>query len=168
MAPPTTAGPPPGYGTPARPLPFGPETERIEDVRRIVVLPGLGMLMSGVLSMIANLFTLHTFWALGPEGVAQKMEETNPAVTSMAMAQGYTPATMFYLSLFMGIVLLLISAGVVVGAMQMLRLRKYGLAVTGSILALVNIGNLCCLFTLPFGIWSLMVLRLPEVRNAFE
>lgn len=56
---------------------------------------------------------------------------------------------------------------VALAAVQMLRLRSYWLAVTGSVLSLINIGAVCCLLGLPFGIWSLVVLLRPEIKNSF-
>ncbi len=67
---------------------------------------------------------------------------------------------MFGVSIF----LLLLSA---VGAIQMLRQRTYGLAVTAVIVAVVPTNCLWCL-TLPFGIWGLVVLLDPEVRKSFR
>jgi hypothetical protein len=65
-------------------------------------------------------------------------------------------------------VLGLISAGTIVGSIQMLRCRQWGLALTAGVLSIVNIGGGCCLLGLPFGIWALVVLARPEVRAEFE
>ena len=61
-----------------------------------------------------------------------------------------------------------LSIVVLVGAIQMLRLRTHSLALVGAITAMINIGNCCCLLGLPIGIWSLVVLLRPEVKSAFE
>jgi len=53
------------------------------------------------------------------------------------------------------------------GALKMKKLQSHGLAVTSSILAMIPCGGLCCLFGLPLGIWSLVVLNRPEVKDAF-
>ena len=57
---------------------------------------------------------------------------------------------------------------VLIASIQMMRLRGHGLAVAGSVLAMLNLGNLCCILGLPFGIWSLLVLMRPDVRKAFQ
>ncbi len=46
--------------------------------------------------------------------------------------------------------------------------RYYGLAVAGSILAMLNCSNLCCVLGLPIGIWSLVVLMNAENKAAFS
>jgi hypothetical protein len=54
------------------------------------------------------------------------------------------------------------------GAVQMLRRRTYGLAVLGCVLAL-NPANLpCCLIQVPFGIWGLIALMGESGRRAFR
>jgi len=55
---------------------------------------------------------------------------------------------------------------VIAGAISMLRLKLYALAMTGSIVAMAPCSG-CCLLGLPLGIWALVVLNRPDVRNAF-
>jgi len=56
----------------------------------------------------------------------------------------------------------------IVGAIQMLRVRSYWIAVAAAILALIPIPAPCCnAFTLPFGIWALVLLANPEVNASF-
>jgi hypothetical protein len=50
---------------------------------------------------------------------------------------------------------------------QMIRLQSWGLAVTGSVLAMLNIGSCCCVLGAPIGIWSLTVLMSPDVISIF-
>src|SRR5579859_830651 len=52
---------------------------------------------------------------------------------------------------------------ILVGAFQMLRLRSYAWALTAAILSLVA----CSLIGLPMGIWALIVLARPDVRETF-
>jgi predicted Zn finger-like uncharacterized protein len=56
---------------------------------------------------------------------------------------------------------------VITGAYQRRKLRTRRFAITASILAMLPC-SLCCLLGLPFGIWSLVVLNRPEVRDAFR
>jgi hypothetical protein len=49
----------------------------------------------------------------------------------------------------------------------MLRLRTYGLAITGAIVALLPC-NPGCLLGLPFGIWALVALAQPDIKDAFD
>jgi predicted Zn finger-like uncharacterized protein len=53
------------------------------------------------------------------------------------------------------------------GAVKMKQLNSYGLAMTTCILAMLPCFNCCCL-GLPFGIWGLVMLNKPEVKDAFS
>jgi hypothetical protein len=56
-----------------------------------------------------------------------------------------------------------------VAAIQMLRVRTWGLALAGCIVAaLPFVSSALCLITLPFSLWALVVLLKPEVRAAFR
>ncbi|MCI0464040.1 MAG: zinc-ribbon domain-containing protein [Gemmataceae bacterium] len=57
---------------------------------------------------------------------------------------------------------------VLTGAIQMKNLRSYGYSMAGAIVAMVPCSGGCCLLGLPFGIWALVVLNQPEVREAFS
>ena len=57
---------------------------------------------------------------------------------------------------------------IIVGAIQMLRFRMWGYALTASILAIVNFGTCCCILGIPVGIWSIVVLSQAHVKKAFK
>lgn len=61
-----------------------------------------------------------------------------------------------------------VSAVVLLGSITMLMGKLHWLGVTASILAMINLVNCCCLLGLPFGIWALVVLLRPDVREAFS
>jgi hypothetical protein len=57
---------------------------------------------------------------------------------------------------------------VLLGGVKMLSLSGRGLAITGSVLAMIPcVNSLCCILGLPVGIWALVVLSNPEVKAAF-
>jgi hypothetical protein len=58
------------------------------------------------------------------------------------------------------------AAVVLLGAINMLRLRRYRLAVVACVVAAV--AGPAAILGLPFGAWSLLVLRRREVRMAYE
>ena len=55
-----------------------------------------------------------------------------------------------------------------IGALKMKRLENYALAMTASVLAMVPCMPPCCVIGLPIGIWSVVVLSKPEVKDAFH
>jgi hypothetical protein len=53
------------------------------------------------------------------------------------------------------------------GAVQMMRFKTWGFALAASIIAMLNFGTFCCVLGLPVGIWSLVILLRPDVKQAF-
>ena len=67
-----------------------------------------------------------------------------------------------------GMIAILVSVFILVGALKMKKLQGYGLAMTASILAMIPCLSPCCVIGLPIGIWALVVLSKPEVKSAFH
>jgi hypothetical protein len=72
----------------------------------------------------------------------------------------------------MGIVLTLISFAVagfmVFAGIKLMRLESYVIVLIAAIVALVPCISPCCCFSLPIGIWALVVMHAPDVRPAFR
>ncbi|MBI5362622.1 MAG: hypothetical protein HZA53_05550 [Planctomycetes bacterium] len=67
-----------------------------------------------------------------------------------------------------GVLQLASGAVMLLGGLNMMRGRGYGLAMTAAVLAMIPMLNCCCILTLPFGLWALIVLLKPEVKAAFH
>lgn len=61
-----------------------------------------------------------------------------------------------------------LDALVLYGALKMMNLQQYGLAMAASIVAMLPCISLGCCIGLPVGIWSIVVLVKPEVKSAFR
>jgi hypothetical protein len=61
-----------------------------------------------------------------------------------------------------------VSAFVIYASLKMKDLKEWGLAVAASILAMIPCISPCCLIGLPVGIWSLVILMRPEVKETFN
>jgi hypothetical protein len=61
---------------------------------------------------------------------------------------------------------LLLNLLMVIGGLKMKSLSGYGLAMTGSIVAIIPCGGCAC-FAIPIGIWALVVLLNSDVKRAF-
>ena len=68
--------------------------------------------------------------------------------------------------LAIGAVGLIVGAVVLLGGLKMKNLSSRGMALTGTISALIPCVSPCCI-GIPLGVWSLIVLSKPEVKNAF-
>ena len=57
---------------------------------------------------------------------------------------------------------------ILLGGVQMLRLKSRGLSMTASIMAMIPcFASACCVIGIPVGIWALVVLGSPDVKAAF-
>jgi hypothetical protein len=86
----------------------------------------------------------------------------------LAAAVGEADDVSSVLNLLMGLVQLGVSLVMLVGAINMLKLRNRGLAMAGAILGMIPVISPCCILGLPFGIWSVTVMNDPEVQRAFR
>jgi hypothetical protein len=71
------------------------------------------------------------------------------------------------ISVVFAIIGILIGGLIFYAALQMRKLQSYGLAMAGSIIAMIPCISPCCIIGLPIGIWALVVLTKPEVKAAF-
>jgi hypothetical protein len=121
-------------------------------------------MITGFLGFVVNLGQAILYIAI-PDQLDKMMERMGPMFAAQDPAQKLANRIV---SIGVGVVFSLIGLFVLMAAIQMARRRTYGLAMAGSILAMVNIGNACCCLGLPFGIWALVVLARPDVRAAFD
>jgi len=68
-----------------------------------------------------------------------------------------------------GIVSLILTAVMIIGAFKMKKLEHYGWAMAAAIIAVIPcFSSCCCLIEMPVGIWALVVLSDPWVKAAFR
>jgi hypothetical protein len=116
----------------------------------LLVVGWIGIALSS-LSLLLNLVGAMMPVAAGPNNRPNQFE---------AIANGVAGV----IGAIVGLVLMVI---IVIGAGKMKRLENYGFALASSIVAMLPC-SICCILGLPFGIWSLVVLNKPEVKNSFR
>jgi hypothetical protein len=68
-----------------------------------------------------------------------------------------------------GAVLYMVANGCTLyGSVRMLQLRNYAMAMTAGVLSVLPCCSACWVLGIPFGIWALVVLNRPDVRQAFR
>jgi hypothetical protein len=149
------------YGSGFRTAAPGISESAVEEKLRV---PAIGILVAGALSACISLYGA----VAGLMGSASKTEippgmppETERLLKTYLTTLEPLTIPLNLLTLLLGIVTLL--AGV-----KMLQRRAYGLVMTGVILGMIPCLSGCCCIGLPFGIWALIVLSNPEVRNSFR
>lgn len=61
-----------------------------------------------------------------------------------------------------------VAAFIIFAALKMRELRQWELSLAASIIAMIPCVSPCCILGLPIGIWALVVLLRPEVKEAFR
>ena len=143
----------------------------IEQARRQVQGPAIGLLVTGVLTWISLLVFLLVAWYLSTEVLSHPNSGLQHYISINAGPwkvthdyQGLTDVTVLAV-VAVSLVTLLLSSLVIFAALKMKRLQAYGLAIAASILAMiVSPSNL---IGLPIGLWALVVLSQGDVRAAF-
>ena len=126
----------------------GPTTADRKAAREALKTPAILLLIVGVLGAVCGLFGFCGIFMMaatpGPDG-------SGPPV---GIALIYLPMA-------------IMNAVIAVSALQMMNLRRYPLALTASVLALIPCTG-CFLIGLPVGIWSIVLLNKPEIKSAFQ
>ena len=142
--------PPPAY----QPMPMGypmPAANPRQAAKDKVTLPAIFLIIIGAVGAAGAVLCLVT-GLLQAAGVVSGNDDQVSAFLAamwfalMAVASGFT----------------------ILGGVKLLKLRGYGLAMAGAIMAMIPCVGGCFLLGLPFGIWAMVVLMKPEVKAAFQ
>jgi hypothetical protein len=131
----------------------------MNDVRSRLQWPAIGLIIVGVLNASSGLLLI-----LGR--IASIVKGREPVITDEDRRLGYMFGIIFFP--IVSLISIVASPIIVFGGIQMLRARRYSVALWAAILALIPVTSLCCIPGIPIGIWALIVLRHPEVRASFE
>jgi hypothetical protein len=134
--------------------------------------PGIFLIVTGILNLLAALscggFALM-FAVIPDQMFEQAMQQQSPEQRRELEEQGIGIQQLRTIYVtgggIPGVLGLLTAPITLFGGIQMCRLRGYGLAVFGAVLALFS-G--CCIVGQAAGIWALIVLMDPDVKRSFH
>jgi predicted Zn finger-like uncharacterized protein len=151
-----------------RPAPWDLEPQAGSRVNILLMPPAICLIVAGVLGMLVDLANLAIFVA-APEKTKHDMQVRQEEMHKQFNLGGEIPPPdmVFGIGIAMHAGFAVLSLVCVVGAIQMLRRRMYGLAMLGAVLPIINCDNGCCCLGLPLGIWAFIMLLRPEVKDAF-
>jgi uncharacterized Tic20 family protein len=133
----------------------------INDILNKLKAPAIGLIIAGVLNFALGLLTVLS-GLLRLTGIIQNdkppTDEAEKIGYFIGTFGGYTVAVLS----------LIIAPIIVYGAIQMMNGRKYRLAKTSAILAVIPLISCCFIVGIPLGIWALVVLSQPEVKAFFS
>jgi len=138
--------------------PFQPVLAAVtaERVRSRLLVPSIGMIVFALTGLLFMAMVAVGMMA-DPNQVFQNVGD-DPAKRAGAIG--------FFVAYFsVGLITRLVQ---LVGAIAMLRVRGYSLALAGALATVIPCEVYCCLPCLPFGIWALVVLNSAEVKAAFR
>ena len=147
-------------------IPSSPGPVNEEAARQQVAGPAIFLMVVGGLWAASSLWNLVQLMVSSQKLPPQIYDDPNLAPVLpylekyMEVSTGPAGYLTIALSLAMG-------ALVLVGGLKMKNLESRGLAMAGSIIALLPC-SCCCVLGLPAGIWSLVVLSKPEIKAAFR
>lgn len=134
-----------------------------------VAPPAVALLFIAILSLVVNgVQTVQTY--ADPERFEQQTRDTfeNAAEKyNRPELRDKIPATLVWWPRIR-LASALLSLVTIAGAVSMLRHRRHGLAMLGSVVAMFNVANCCCFAGIFVGGWALFVLLDPAVRARFQ
>jgi hypothetical protein len=147
------------------PSPVSPLSSHLSDAGResalqAVKLPAITLIVTASLGIAYYLFNL----ALLLSGTVARFQQIPP--DAPAWVKSFIEGTHGPMAIAVTFAILAMDGFVLFGAIKMLRLQGYGLAVAATIIAMLPC-QCCCVLGLPFGIWALVVLNKPEVKSQF-
>jgi hypothetical protein len=137
------------------------EQER-KDPTQLMRWPAVGLLFIGVADLLVSLTFVVGGEQMG-EALTKYIEEQGGAVQDLDFSSFSNPANLFLTILGFAITLL-----VVFGGVAMLKQKAWALALVASILTMIPCFGPCCGLGIPIGVWALIVLMKPEVRQAMK
>lgn len=126
-----------------------------------VKAPAIALIVVASLGIAYYLFNAVVTLALGGAMFQHEMPSNVPPELR-TLIQGMRGP----LSGIVSLAIVALNAFVLLGAVKMMRLQSYGLAMAACIIAMLPC-QCCCVLGLPFGIWALVVLNKPEVKSSF-
>jgi hypothetical protein len=120
--------------------------------------PATALLILGILGAVGQVLGVLGNVAQLP--LANEFGRANVGAPPMVLA--------FIPSIILGFFGLVMSGLVIVGSLRMKKLENYSLAMTAAVIAVIPCVSSCCIFSLPFGIWAIIVLNDSSVKAAFR
>jgi hypothetical protein len=131
----------------------------MNDVRRRLQLPASGLIILGALNAMSGVVLI-----LGR--LASLVNGPEREITDEARRLGYLTASIFFP--LVSLISIIAAPVIIYGGIQMIKARRYSIALLAAILAVIPLSSICCIPAIPIGIWALIVLRDPKVKAAFE
>ena len=127
----------------------------------MLIVAGIISALSGV---VGGLSMPALFWGMKEE-IRKEMEndpDMTPEIFEMVInLYGFGGIAIAILSLIAGIIM-------VIGGMNMMKLKSRGMAMFAAVIALIPCFQGCCILTIPAGIYAIITLNDENVKRSFK
>ena len=128
------------------------------DAARQVSGPATGLMVTGIIGAFFAVLTLIA--SIVGMGIAPFIRDEIPDRYAEFWEGSVGAAS--------SIVEIAVAAFIIFAALKMRELKQWELSLAASIVAMIPCISPCCILGLPIGIWALVVLLRPEVKEAFH
>jgi len=129
-----------------------------------LVAPAIILMILSTLALLASL--ARVVIALFFPKIVEQLQANNAQIFGQ-MGGGFN-MDMRVMYVVFGAIFAVVSLVSFCGGVAMLRRQMYWLAMAGSIAAMINLTDCCCLFGLPVGMWALIILLQSDVKASFS
>lgn len=145
------------------PVPAGASAPGPSPVKSKLMGPGISLIIVGSLGLLC----MGGYFILTMIGLAM-----DPSISTPPPAADEAERAGFYVGVYgtlgaMGLSTLM-QIFVILGGVNFVRQKGRGMAMAACILSLIPCLSSCCIFGMPFGIWGLMVLADPNVKQTMS
>jgi hypothetical protein len=128
-------------------------------------IPAILLIVGAGLAILMHLFGL----VAGGSTASLAKYVSDPKIRDALMQSQQASGGQRIINFFTTFLFIGLDGLMIFGALQMRQLKSWGLAMTAAILGVIPCcpTNMCCLLTLPVGIWALMILNKPEIKSQF-
>jgi hypothetical protein len=157
--------PPAGFGGPSR-----------QSILAKVTPPAIGLIVAGAINLVMSLWGIASsvlfLVGVGPAIAAQEqqMEQMEQLrEDGIDLTRVFEVINMFQgpFGILLGLIQLAAAGFIIFGAIKMKSLQSYGLSLGAAVVAMIPMLSNCCCVSLPIGIWALVVLLDPHVKQSF-
>lgn len=128
--------------------------------RSDVTVPAIALIVVASIGIFFGVIALGLDVVLILSGAVERLAEMRAGLIS--------EQTKITIRSVWGIALLIADVFVIYGAVQMKQLKNYSIAQRAAIVSVIPCLGPCCFLGIPFGIWALVVLAKPHVKEAFH
>ncbi|HWD92882.1 MAG TPA: hypothetical protein VG938_11105 [Verrucomicrobiae bacterium] len=156
-----TSAPPPGSAPAPMAMPGAPGSR--DAALQAVKGPAIALIVTASLGVVLYLFR-GLAMLIGGGAMFQRNLPANIPPEMRSIMQNMQGTV----GIAVCLLIVVVNAFVLLGAIKMLRLQSRSLAIAAAIVAMIPCAGCCCILGIPFGIWALVVLNKSEVKSQFQ